>query len=379
MNRSVCEDISSFLVMEVLEKADALERSGRRIIHLEIGQPDFDTPECINEAAIKAMRDGKTGYTHSMGIWPLREAIAAYYEREYKVNVSPERIMVTAGSSPAMVMVFSAILGQRDTVVMPDPTYACYHKAVTFCGGKVRQVPTLEEEGFHLNIHAMRGLCDDSVAAILVNSPSNPAGSLISPEDLKALCELPPVMVSDEIYHGLVYEGRAASALEYDPDACILDGFAKRYAMTGWRLGWVVLPEHLMNLASRFQQNFIICANSMAQYAGIAALEQGKPHTERMAAEYNRRRVLLLEGLRSLGFGVSSSPAGAFYILANARHLGMDSLPLAFDILEKAGVGCAPGIDFGPGAEGYLRFSYASSVENIEEALHRLKGYLETL
>ena len=379
MRRSVCEDISSFLVMEVLEKAEKLERSGRRIIHLEIGQPDFDTPECICEAAIKAMRDGKTGYTHSMGIWPLREALAAYYEREYGVIVSPERIMVTAGSSPSMIMVFSALLGEKNTIVMPNPTYACYEKAVTFCGGALRRVPTREEEGFHLNVDVVRELCDDSVAALLVNSPSNPAGSIISPEDLKALCELPPVMISDEIYHGLVYEGRAASALEYDPDACILDGFAKRYAMTGWRLGWVVMPERYMDLASRFQQNFIICANSMAQYAGIAALEQGKSHTERMAAEYNRRRVLLRDGLRALGFGVSSSPAGAFYILANARHLGMDSLTLAFDILDKAGVGCAPGIDFGSGAEGYLRFSYASSVENIEEALHCLEGYLNTL
>lgn len=365
--------------MSVLDKADELERSGRRIIHLEIGQPDFATPECINEAAIKAMRDGKTGYTPSMGIWPLREALAAYYEREYGVTVSPERIMVTAGSSPSMIMVFSALLGEKNTIIMPDPTYACYEKAVIYCGGTPRRVLTREEEGFQLTVDSVRGVCDDSVAAILVNSPSNPAGCLIAPDDLKALCAMDPVIVSDEIYHGLVYEGRAASALEYDQDACILDGFAKRYAMTGWRLGWVVLPERYMDLASRFQQNFIICANSMAQYAGIAALEHGKPHTERMAAEYDRRRVLLRDGLRALGFGVSSSPAGAFYILANARHLGMKSLALAFDILEKAGVGCAPGIDFGEGAEGYLRFSYASSVENIEEALSRLGKYLGAL
>jgi aspartate/methionine/tyrosine aminotransferase len=373
-----CAEVSPFLVMAVLEKAEALERAGKRVIHLEIGQPDFATPECVNEAAVKALRDGKTGYTHSLGIWPLREALAAYYEREYGVRLSPERIMVTAGLSPALVLLFSALLNKGASVVMPDPTYACYPKAVHYCGGTVRAVPAREEAGFHLNLDAVRGVCDHSVAALLVNSPSNPAGTLISPGDLKALCELPQRMVSDEIYHGLVYEGRAASALEFDPEACVLDGFSKRYAMTGWRLAWMVLPEDVMEVVQRLQQNFIICANSMAQWAGIAALEQGKPHTERMAAEYNRRRILLLDGLRRLGFGVASSPAGAFYILANARHLGRDSLALAFDILEKAGVGCAPGIDFGSAAEGYLRFSYASSVENIEEALHRLGGYLAT-
>ena len=375
---AACAEVSSFLVMEVLERAEALERAGKRVIHLEIGQPDFVTPECVSEAAIKAMRDGKTGYTHSLGIWPLREALAAYYEREYGVAVSPERIIVTSGLSPALVMLFSALLRDGDAVVMPDPTYACYQKVVNYCGGVVRSVPTREENGFQLDPAAVRGLCDDSVTALLVNSPSNPAGTVISPESLRELCALPPIMISDEIYHGLVYEGRAATALEFDPDACVLDGFSKRYAMTGWRLAWMVLPDTVMEAVQRLQQNFHICANSMAQWAGIAALEEGKPHTERMAAEYDRRRVVLLEGLKKLGFGISSSPVGAFYILAGARHLGADSLALAFDILEKAGVGCAPGIDFGPGAEGYLRFSYANSVENIEEALHRLGSYLET-
>ncbi len=185
------------------------------------------------------------------------------------------------------------------------------------------------------------------------------------------------MVVSDEIYHGLVYEGRAASVLEFSDDACALDGFSKRYAMPGWRLGWMVIPEDLVPTVRKLQQNFLICANSMTQWAGIAALEQAGPDVERMRLEYDRRRKVLLAGLRSLGLTVKSDPVGAFYVLANARHISNDSLSLAFDILEKAGVGVAPGIDFGPGAEGYLRFSYANSVENIEEGLDRLKMYLE--
>ncbi len=377
MARTVCDSITSFLVMDVLEKAQELEKAGRHIIHLEIGQPDFDTPACITEAAIKALRDGKTAYTHSLGILPLREAIAAYYQREYGVSVSPERIVVTNGTSPAMLLLFSAMFDPGDTVVMPDPTYACYASFVKYSGAEVRPAPTLEENGFQLKVADVAGLIDKSARAVLVNSPSNPAGTLISPADLKALAGMGPTLISDEIYHGLVYEGRAATALEFNDEACVLDGFSKRYAMTGWRLGWMVIPACLMPAVQRLQQNFFICANSVAQWAGITALNEGEADVKRMAAEYNRRRHVLLAGLRKLGFNVRSEPVGAFYVLVNARHLSNDSLSLAYDILEKAGVGVAPGIDFGPGAEGYIRFSYANSVENIEEAMSRLERYLE--
>ena len=377
MAQSLSEGVSSFLVMDVLEKAQELEQQGRNVIHLEIGQPDFATPAFISEAAAKAAREGNTGYTHSLGLLPLREAVAAYYEREYGVAVSPERIVVTSGSSPAILMLFMALLRQGDSVLLPDPTYACYSSCIGVAGGKCVFLPTREEDGFQLKMSEVAAKRDASVRAVMINSPSNPAGTIIPDEDLKELCSLGLPIVSDEIYHGLVYEGRASSALQFSPDACVIDGFSKRYAMTGWRLGWMVLPEYLMGPVQRMQQNFFICAGNAAQWAGIAALEHGKPETERMAAEYNKRRIALLNGLRALGFGVSSAPVGACYILANARHLGGDSLALAFDILEKAGVGCAPGIDFGPGAEGYLRFTYANSLENIEEALHRLKLYLE--
>ena len=376
MPRSLSEGVSSFLAMDVLEKAQELERQGRHVIHLEIGQPDFPTPTFICEAAAKAARDGHTGYTHSLGLLPLREAIAAYYEREYGIAVSPERIVVTNGSSPALLLLFMALLRPGDSVLLPDPTYACYSNCIGVAGGTCAFLPTREQDGFQLKVNDIAAR-QAAAAAILINSPSNPAGTIIPADDLKALCSLGVPVISDEIYHGLVYEGRAYSALQFNADACVVDGFSKRYAMTGWRLGWMVLPERLVAPVQRMQQNFFICAGSAAQWAGIAALEHGRPEVERMAAEYNRRRVVLLEGLRALGFGVSSAPVGAFYILANARHLGEDSLALSFDILEKAGVGCAPGVDFGSGGEGYLRFAYANSLEHIEEALHRLKLYLE--
>lgn len=378
MKQPVCDAITSFLVMEVLEKAQALECAGRNIIHLEIGQPDFPTPECVVEAAVKAMRDGHTGYTHSCGILPLREELAAYYAREYGVAVQPERIVVTNGTSAAMLLLFGALFDSGGTAVMPDPAYSCYANFVLYSGGTVASVPASESEGFQLNVGALRKKITPDTKAILVNSPSNPGGTIVGREDMKALCAMGPRVVSDEIYHGLVYEGRAPSILEFSEEACALDGFSKRYAMTGWRLGWMVLPMELVPVIQKLQQNFFICPNSVAQWAGIAALKHAAPDVERMRLEYDRRRRILLAGLRALGFSIKSDPVGAFYVLANANHISGDSLSLAFDILEKAGVGVAPGIDFGPGAEGYLRFSYANSVENIEEALHRLGKYLES-
>jgi len=377
MTRTICDDITSFLVMDILEKTQELEKAGKHIIHLEVGQPDFNTPCCITEAAVKALRDGKTAYTHSLGIFPLREAIAAYYEREYGVIISPERIVVTNGTSPAMLLLFSALFDPGDTVIVSDPTYACYNNFINYTQATVNPVPTYEQNGFQLRIADVANAIDGQTRAILVNSPSNPAGTMISPEDLETLCHMGSILISDEIYHGLVYEGRAASALEFNNNACILDGFSKRYAMTGWRLGWMVVPEYLIPVIQRLQQNFFICANSIAQWAGITALNEAKPDVERMAAEYNRRRHVMQNALRKLGFVINSTPVGAFYLLVNARHINGDSLALAYDILEKAGVGVAPGIDFGPGAEGYIRFSYANSVENIEEAMYRMEKYLQ--
>jgi aspartate/methionine/tyrosine aminotransferase len=367
--------------MQILEKALEMERSGRRIIKLSVGQPDFPTPECVLEAARKAMRDGHTGYTHSLGIWELREAVAEYYQLEYGLGVSPERIVISGGSSPAMLMLFMAMLEAGDEVIMGNPAYACYESFIRNAGGTPLAVPVREERRFQLRPEEVRAVMGAKTRAVLLNSPSNPAGTVMPGEDMRALAELCAgadlSLVSDEIYHGLHYEGRVASVLEFSDQACVVDGFSKRYAMTGWRLGWMVVPPELVPLLNTLQQNFFICAGSVAQWAGLAALKEAGPDVRRMAAEYDRRRLICIELLRALGFGVKSSPAGAFYIMADAREFSHDSLAFAHELLEHAGVAVAPGVDFGSEGEGYLRFSYASSVENIQEAMQRIKAYLE--
>lgn len=383
MARTVCEELSPFFAMNILERADQLERAGCRVIHLEVGQPDFETPECVKEAAIKAIHDGRTAYTHSMGILPLREAVAEYYAVRYGVRVSPEQIMVANGTSPAMMALFSVLCDQGDTVLMPTPTYACYDSVVRHAGAVPLRVRTREEDGFQFDPAGARAAVQADTRAILFNSPSNPAGSVVSRAGMRELAALGPMLVSDEIYHGLVFEGETVSALEVTDNCCILDGVSKRYAMTGWRLGWVVTPPALIPTLRTVSQNFFICPNSVSQWAALAAVRYAWPDVERMAAEYGRRRIVLLNGLRKLGFGIRSNPVGAFYILADARHLTPpgrkhDSLALARDILEKVHVGLAPGVDFGDEAEGYLRFCYANSLENIEEALDRLRSYLNT-
>ncbi len=370
------EEIQPFLAMEVLERATALEREGAHIIHLEVGEPDFPTPACIQEAAARALREGRTKYTHSLGLPALREAIAEHYQERYGVAVSPEQVLVTAGTSPAMWLLFSALLQAGDEVILTNPHYACYPNIVRFAGGEPVLVPTPEADGFQFRPEAVAARITPRTRAVLLNSPANPTGTLLPAERMRALAGLGPLVVSDEIYHGLSYEGREHSILEFTDRAVVLNGFSKAYAMTGWRLGYVILPPALVRPLQKMHQNFFISASDFVQWAAVAALQEAGPDVERMRKTYDERRRFLLGGLRALGFGVHHEPTGAFYILADARRFGADSLRLAFDILEKVHVGLAPGIDFGSGAEGYLRFSYANSLANLEEALARLTRYL---
>ena len=370
-------EIEPFVVMEVMERAQQLEAQGEHLIHLEVGEPDFATPACIQEAMAKAVKDGMTGYTHSLGILPLREAIAEHYHARYGVQVSPDRILVTSGTSPAMWMVFSALLEAGDEVIVSDPHYACYPNFIKFCGGTLACVDVAEEDGFQFRPEAVRARIGSRTKALLINSPANPTGTLLSAERMAALAALGPLVLSDEIYHGLAYEGREHSILEFTDRAVVFNGFSKAFAMTGWRLGYIIVPPDLIRPLQKMHQNFFISANAFVQAAGIAALKEALPDSERMRREYDRRRQFIVPGLRALGFGLASEPNGAFYAFANAKRFGADSYALAFEILERAKVCVAPGVGFGRNGEGYLRFSYASSMENIEEALRRLKGFLE--
>ena len=370
------QEITPFLVMEILERAVELEAKGDHIIHLEVGEPDFSTPACIKAAADRAIKEGKTGYTHSLGILPLREAIAEHYHNKYGVQVSPDQILVTAGTSPAMWLVFSAILEAGDQVILADPRYACYANYVRFCGGEPVSVDVFEEEGFQLRPEAVAAKLTPRTKAILINSPANPTGTLLSAERMAALADLGPLVLSDEIYHGLVYEGRERSILEFTDRAIVFNGFSKAYAMTGWRLGYAIVPPELIRVLQKMHQNFFISANAFVQAAGIEALRKAEPEVIRMRAIYDERRRFIIPALRRLGFGIATEPTGAFYVLANAKRFTSDSYAFAFEILEQAKVGVTPGVDFGANGEGYMRFSYANSLENIAEALRRLEAFL---
>ncbi len=373
-----CSVLKPFYVMEILERAKELEKNGRKIIHLEIGEPDFDTPECIKQAARQAMDRGETHYTHSLGIPELRQAISRKYSRTYGVEVDPDQIIVTSGTSPAMFMLFSALLHPGDEVILSDPHYACYPGFICFAGGSPVKIRVSQDNGFQLTPDLVKKHLTPRTKGIFVNSPSNPTGNIASPEVLQELANLGPYIISDEIYHGLVYNGREHSILEFTDKAFVLNGFSKLYAMTGWRLGYLIAPKPFVRTLQIVHQNFFISANSMAQWAGIAALEQADEDVRIMKQTYNKRRKYMLERLVQMGFGITVEPTGAFYILVNAGFLSDNSYDLAFDILERTGVGVAPGIDFGQGAEGYLRFSYANSLDNIMTGMDRLEEYVKT-
>ena len=372
------QDIPPFIVMDVLEKAQELERQGRRIIHMEIGEPDFPTPTCICEAAEKAIRQGHTHYTHSLGLIELREAVCGHYLEKYGVTIHPEQVVVTSGTSPALFMIFSALLNAGDEIIISDPHYPCYPNFANFLKANPVSVNVHEDEGFQYRAADILKAMSERTKAVLINSPSNPTGTLLAPDRMAAIADLGPYVVSDEIYHGLVYEEKEHSIFEFTDRAFVLNGFSKAFAMTGWRLGYVIAPPDFVRPLQKIQQNFFISASSISQWAGVAALTKAAADVEHMRAVYNERRKYLIERLKDLGFVLKMEPKGAFYILVNAKHLAEKSYDLAFDILERAGVGVSPGIDFGQNAEGYLRISYANSLENIKEGMDRLEGYLKS-
>lgn len=375
------QDIKSFIVMDVLERAQEMERAGESVIHLEIGEPDFDTPEAVKEAAIEALKRGETRYTHSLGMPRLREAICRHYQETYGVrSVEPDQVLVTSGTSPAFLIAMSSILECGDQVILSDPHYACYPNFVRFLEAEPVMVPVFEEDGFQYRPEAIRAALTPRTRAIVVNSPSNPTGNILEADRMAEIAQMGRWVLSDEIYHGLVYEGQARSMLEFTDRCIVFNGFSKLYAMTGWRLGYLIVPRELVRSMQRLLQNFFISANSLAQAAGCAALTDAsvQADVERMRRTYDTRRRFMLQRLREIGFGITVEPTGAFYVFANARRFTTDSYRFAFEVLEKARVGITPGVDFGPNGEGYVRFSYANSLENIAEGLRRLEDYLRS-
>ena len=374
------QEIEPFRVMEVLERAGQLEKTGRRIVHMEIGQPDFAAPQRVIDAAIKAMRERTLGYTPALGIMELREAIAGYYLQRHGLNIPASRIAVTTGSSAALLLALSALVGPGDEVLLPDPCYPCSRHLVRLAEARPIAIPTDETTAYQPTADMVAAAWRPSTRGILLASPSNPAGTIVEPGELQAICELGGhrggFTIVDEIYSGLLYEGKAASALCRNPDAIVVSGFSKYFCMTGWRLGWLVAPEPLIREVEKLAQNAYVSPPVAAQYAALAAF-----HPESLAVletrrlEFHERRNFLFDALRFLGFGIPVLPQGAFYLYADCARFAAQSNALAHEMLEQAGVAGAPGKGFGEHqAHRYLRFAYTRSRGEIEEGVERLAG-----
>jgi len=371
-------NIPPFIVMEVLERARELESQGKNIIHMEIGEPDFDTPSSVIEAGIKALKDGKTHYTHSLGILPLRETICEEYADKYGVSIQPDQIIITSGTSPALLMIFAALLDAGDEIILANPYYPCYASMIRFLGAIPRFIPVTPENNFHMTASEAAAAITKNTKAILINSPANPTGMCMASETMKAIADLDIPVISDEIYHDIRYEGTDHSMLEYTDNTLILNGFSKRYAMTGWRLGYLIAPPILIRTLQKIQQSFFISASGFTQWAGITAIKEAVPTIRKMVETYRKRRDYLYNALRKLGFIIHRLPEGAFYLFADCRKFSKDAYKFTFDILENAYVGITPGIDFGSMGEGFVRFSYANSLENLREGVNRIEHYLKT-
>jgi aspartate/methionine/tyrosine aminotransferase len=371
--------VRPFVVMDVVARAKELESQGRDIVRMDVGDPDFPTPDVVTLAAEAAMEAGDTGYTQSQGLPDLRDAVAARFGSKYGVTVDPANIVVTQGTSPAMLLLFGSLLDPGDEVVVADPCYPAYPNYIAFLGGVPVRVQARASDGFRMRIGEIEAAITPRTRCIMVNSPSNPTGTVLPPEDLRAIGELAErhglYVASDEIYHGLDFVGEDHTILEYTDRAFVLNGFSKLFSMTGWRLGYLVAPRAFVRPAEVIQQNFFLCANHFVQVAGVTALLRAGPDVERMRALYDERRRFIVPALRGLGLGIEVDPTAAFYAFADARRWGSDSLALTHRLLEEAGVAAAPGIDFGPGGEGFLRFSYATSVERLAEGVERLRAW----
>ncbi|MDO8964813.1 MAG: pyridoxal phosphate-dependent aminotransferase [Coriobacteriia bacterium] len=371
--------VRPFVVMDVVARAKELQSQGRDIVRMDVGDPDFPTPTVITKAAEAAMESGDTGYTQSAGLPDLRDAITHRFREKYGVSVHCDDIVVTQGTSPAMLLLFGSLLDPGDEVILSDPCYPAYPNYVSFLGGVPVHVRARASENFRMRMDEVEAAITPRTRCIMINSPSNPMGTVLPPEDLAALAALAEkhgiYIASDEIYHGLDYGGTDHTILEYTDRAFVLNGFSKLYAMTGWRLGYLVAPRDFVRPAEVIQQNFFLCANHFVQAAGTVALMHAGPDVERMRELYDARRRYLVPALRGIGLTIEHEPTAAFYAFADARAWGSDSLALTYRLIEEAGVAAAPGIDFGPGGEGFLRFSYATSMDRLVEGVARLSDW----
>jgi aspartate/methionine/tyrosine aminotransferase len=375
------DHIRPFHVMELAKMAADLEKQGRHIVHMGIGEPDFTAPPQVLEAASRAMADGRLQYTSAVGIPTLREAIAGHYRHVYGVPVDPGRIIITAGASAALLLACAALVEKEDEVLLPDPSYPCNRHFVAAFEGKARLIPSGPADRFQLSEAMVRRHWGAATRGVLLASPSNPTGTSIAPDELArvvaAVREQGGFAIVDEIYQGLSYDASPFTALSLGDDVVVINSFSKYFNMTGWRLGWLVVPPSMVSQIEKLAQNLFICASSIAQHAGVACFDpEALAIYETRKAEFRRRRDYIVPALQGLGFGVPIKPDGAFYVYADCSGLSDDADRLTVDMLNRAGVVLVPGLDFGPStAKSHIRASYATSMENLQEAIRRLAAY----
>ena len=378
-------DIEPFHVMKLLARARQLEAEGQRIIHMEVGEPDFNTPEAVTRAGIRALEQGHTHYTPATGLPQLKRAIADYYLSVYSVEINPSRIIVTPGSSGALQLLMSLLINPGDAVLLTDPGYPCNRHFVRLVEGRPVSVPVDHTTGYQITTDVAQQHWQDNVRAVMLASPSNPTGSTIELDEVRKLAKhlstRNAFLIMDEIYQGLNFDEETCTALETGADNLfVVNSFSKFFGMTGWRLGWMVVPEEFAEPADRLAQNVFLAAQTMAQFAALEAL---KPETlvelRERRNEFQRRRDFLIPALEEIGFKLRHVPRGAFYLYMDCSDLTDDSYQLSQDLLEKAGVAITPGLDFGFNQpEKYVRFAFTTSIENLQEGVNRIKSFLQT-
>jgi aspartate/methionine/tyrosine aminotransferase len=374
--------IQPFHVMALLARARELEAAGRSIVHMEIGEPDFITPQPVIDAGITALRQGHTHYTPAVGLTTLRERIAMFYRERYRVTVEPDRIVVTPGASAALQLVMATLVNPGDAVLMADPGYPCNRNFVHLLNGTPRGIPVDASSAYQPSSEQVAAHWDETVTVLMLASPSNPTGTLLGEEDIQRLFgiirERGGSLVMDEIYHGLTYSGAAQTALAVSDDIFVINSFSKYFGMTGWRVGWLVAPAPSVAELDKLAQNLFLAAPTPAQHAALAAFEpESIAILEARREEFRTRRDYLLPALRDLGFDIPVTPEGAFYLYADCSRFTDDSFAFSKQLLEEAGVAITPGIDFGNHQpERHVRFAYTTSRKHLEEGIRRLREYL---
>ncbi len=375
------DNIEPFYVVQVITRAIELEAQGKSIINLAVGEPDFPTPQPIVDAAVAALKSDRMRYSPSLGSDALRQALSNWYQSRYAVDVPAKRIAVTSGASGALLLTMGMVISEGDEVLMPDPSYPCNRHFVSTMGGSARLIPVGAETDYQLTSLLVEQNWTERTVGVMVASPSNPTGTLMDHDELQKIVEFVRgrggVVIVDEIYHGLSYDGQVRTALDISDDVFVINSFSKYFAMTGWRLGWAVMPEGYVEHFEKLAQNLYISNSDVAQRAALSAFDlETIEEAEKNRSRYKEQRDFLLPALRDLGFKIPVEPSGAFYIYADCTNFTNDSYSFSHDVLEKAGVAIAPGLDFGDHrANEHVRFSYPKPIPVLQEGIRRLKEF----